>query len=400
MKGNVLTVKELNNCTGCAMCQGVCPTGAIQVSLSEQGFYEPQINNEKCVSCSLCTNVCYKCDGEYSVKEAEDYTCYSAINKDEKILKESSSGGASYQLMKECLSQGYFVVGVAYDVNTGSAVTRIARNEAELEQFKGSKYFQSYTVDAVREILSDKSEQRYAIFGTPCQIYSYSKMAELKGNREKFVFVDIFCHGCPSKNLWDKYLDFVRKENGVEDFKEISFRSKAYGWHEYCFDFKADEKSFHSSKYNDPFHEVFFSLDAMNKACYDCIARSTVEKTDIRIGDFWGKRFNEDSKGVSAVVVASEKGEKLFDAVKDKFITEKADFNEIISAQSYKKTHKYNEERREKILSMLSGEEAIEKIVNESRKGKPLAAKVKRVVKQALKHLPQPIYFKIKSIIN
>ena len=99
-------------------------------------------------------------------------------------------------------------------------------------------------------------------------------------------------------------------------------------------------------------------------------------------------------------MVASEKGEKLFDAVKDKFITEKADFNEIISAQSYKKTHKYNEERREKILSMLSGEEAIEKIVNESRKGKPLAAKVKRVVKQALKHLPQPIYFKIKSIIN
>lgn len=36
---------------------------------------------------------------------------------------------------------------------------------------------------------------------------------------------------------------------------------------------------------------ILFEMDTLNGACYDCIARSTVDKTDIRIGDEYHGRF-------------------------------------------------------------------------------------------------------------
>lgn len=396
-KRGVLGSDNLRGCTGCGVCESVCPIGAIKITENNEGFYSPVIDESKCTNCGLCKKTCYKFDEAFRIKENEDYECYSAVNKDETELSTASSGGVSVELMKAALKEGYFVVGVAYDVRTNRAVTKIAKTEDELQQFKGSKYFQSYTAEAFKDILSDKTEQKYAIFGTPCQIYALSKASEMKNIRHKFLFVDIFCHGCPSLKLWDKYLTFVKEKNHTADFSKINFRSKTHGWHEYCFDFYGKNKSFSSSKYNDPFHEMFFGLDAMNEACYDCVARSTVEKTDIRIGDFWGNRYNMNTKGVSAVVIASEKGKELFETVKPAFNIEDADFNEIITEQSYKKIHRANFKRREETLSQLQGKKSLNKIVKERRKKLSFFENLKRVIKSTLKHLPQSIYLKIKT---
>lgn len=397
VKKGVLQGDNIRECTGCGVCEAVCPLGAIKIKENTDGFYTPTVDETKCVNCAACKKTCYKFDAEYKTNGNEDFDCYSAVNKSDNELLSASSGGVSNELMKAALKDGYFVVGVAYDVKNRRAVTKIAKNENELEQFKGSKYFQSYTAEAFNEVLSDKSEQKYAIFGTPCQIYALSKTAEKNKTTHKYLFVDIFCHGCPSLKLWDKYLQFVKATKGTDEFSKINFRSKTHGWHEYCFDFYGKDKSFSSSKYNDPFHEMFFGLDAMNEACYDCVARSTVEKTDIRIGDFWGNRFNMNTKGVSAVVIASEKGEKLFETVKPAFDIEKADFNEIISEQSYKKIHKVNFKRRQETLSQLSGDEELIKIVKNRRKKLSFLENLKRKIKSTLKHLPEGVYLKIKT---
>jgi len=98
---------------------------------------------------------------------------YSNKNSDE--LKTATSGAVSAELMKECIKQGYKVLGVAYDYSKNIAITKIISSIKDIEQFKGSKYFQSFTLDAFYEALRDKSEQKYAVFGTPCQIYAISK---------------------------------------------------------------------------------------------------------------------------------------------------------------------------------------------------------------------------------
>lgn len=398
---NVTDCKTGRSCTGCSMCAVVCPQKAISINLSQDGFYLPILDADKCVNCGLCQKVCYKFDLSYQKSSNGNLpVCFSAVNKNNSELLSSSSGGVSIELMKQCLRMGYYVVGVAYDSTDNIAKTKIAMNESELEPFKGSKYFQSDTLDAFSNVIKDKTEQKYAIFGTPCQIYAFSKAAELQKSRDKYILVDIFCHGCPSLNLWKKYLEYSKEKYGESEFDEIKFRSKTHGWHKYCFDFKKQSKQYSSSKYSDPFYELFFSMDAMNEACYDCVARSSVEKADIRLGDFWGRRFDMDTKGVSAVVTQTMVGQRLFDAVKDKFYCESMNFNEIIAAQSYGKPHSVNTDDRLQTLSLLGSNLSMTNIIKKHRQLLPAKTKVKNLLKNGLKHLPAGINNTLKSVIH
>lgn len=399
MKNNNIECKEnnLRECTSCGICSSVCPTNAINMSLDSEGFYRPVVSNDLCISCGKCKRVCYKYDVEYNYSLANPLACYSAKNKDKKELIEASSGAVSIELMRTCISLGYYVVGVAYDYSSDIAITKIARTESELDQFRGSKYFQSYTQDAFANVINDKSNHKYAIFGTPCQIYAFSKVADLQNNKDKYLLVDIFCHGCPSMNLWKKYLQFQKQKCKSSHFKKIRFRSKTYGWHEFSFDFVSD-KLFRSDKFDDPFYELFFGMDIMNKACYECIPRSSIEKTDIRLGDFWGWQYDEDVEGVSAVVINSELGRNIFEKTDNKFKLKRFDFNEITEAQSYGKKHTYNLNRREFVFRMLSDETAGIKLIQKKYRSMfPKQHSVKRFAKNAVKHLPKSIYMKIRA---
>lgn len=391
LQNSIQSKKSIHDCTGCSMCMAVCPHSAIAITLNHDGFYTPAIDEDKCINCGICKKVCYKFDVEIKSKNESDAECLSAINRNEVELKMASSGAVSIELMRQCLKIGYKVVGVAYDKDSNTAISEIADIPEKLEAFRGAKYFQSDTTKAFREIANDKSEQKYAIFGTPCQIYAFKKLAEIQ-KKDNFLLIDFFCHGCPSISLWKKYLEYSKAEFGVNDFNEISFRSKTHGWHEFCFTFTQSNTQFNSSKYSDPFYELFFDMNALNKACYDCIPRGSVEATDIRIGDFWGWQYDNNSGGVSAVVLRSEKGKALFRGVRDNFECKPYSFSEVIAAQSYGKIHAYNESARSETLALLSSDLNIKKIISLCRKRKPINVRVKRVLKIVLKRLPVKIY--------
>ena len=388
---------KINDCTGCGMCAAVCPKNAINIELNKDGFYRPIVNNDLCVSCGICKKVCYCFEDDYNKGASlENVVCFSAKNKDKIELNKASSGGVSIELMRQCLEEGYKVVGVAYDYEREIAVTKIASSEDELGSFRGSKYFQSYTLEALKEIV-ENTNSKYAIFGTPCQIYAVSKFSEVKKFRNRFLLIDIFCHGCPSINLWKKYLDSYEKKCSADRFDEIRFRSKTYGWHEYCIDFVKGVNVYSSNKYNDPFFEMFYGKDIMNEACYECKARSYVCKTDIRLGDFWGWQFDLDNQGVSAVVCNTDKGKELFEKVKHKFITENFDFEEVIKDQSYGKNHLYDKHRREFLLSRLSSDNDIYRIQKQYRKKFPVIHSIKRVLKNMLKFCGRRFYLVLRQ---
>lgn len=397
MKNNILLENEYGrSCTGCSMCGAICPTEAIEIKLTNEGFYEPSVIEKKCISCGICKKNCYKFDEDIRSSEENKYIAYSAKNIEKFELETSTSGAVSIELMRQCIKQGYKVVGVAYDNEKEIAVTKIALKESELEQFKGSKYFQSYTLDAIKEIINSKD--KYAIFGTPCQIYAIRKFSELK-NRD-IIFIDLFCHGCPSINLWKKYLEYSKKKFNVDKFENIEFRSKVHGWHEFGFKFKFKNKSFKSNKINDLFYEMFFDMNSHNEACYECLMRSSFYYTDIRMGDFWGYQYDTDKEGVSAIVITSENGKRLFNDVKEKFKTKVHSIDETILAQSYGKEHSINVEKRNKTLKLLSSEDDMKKIIKIYKKDYGLRKKLKKNSKNIVKLLPKSIYFRIKKIIH
>lgn len=401
MKNNVLA-DSLNSryCTGCSVCAVSCKRQAITIELTKDGFYEPCINESLCLNCGLCKKSCYKFDNNVLYDNEKNYVVYSAIHKNSHELKSSTSGGVSAELMRECLKQGYKVLGVAYDYQKHIAVTKIVSAIEDIEQFKGSKYFQSYTLDAFYQALNDKSNQRYAAFGTPCQIYAMSKIIDLNRKKDKFILVDIFCHGCPSLNLWTKYLEYTKKSTGSTQFDRIEFRSKIQGWHEYCFSFHSGDIQYNSHKINDPFYTIFFDKNAFNQACYKCDLRSTLAYTDIRLGDFWGSQYDTNISGVSAVVLCSDKGKNLFEKVYPKFEIREHTLEETIAPQSYGKEHSCHKELRKFTLELLSSDLSLKKIMKAYRRTYSYRKKTKLAAKNAMKYLPQKMYLWIRRIAH
>jgi len=399
MKNNVCDDKGLRPCTGCGICASVCGKNAITIHLDKYGYYKPVINEDKCVECNLCKKSCYKYD-ENLIQSDKHKECYAAVNKNAKQLMASSSGGISRVLMEECIAKGYKIMGCAYDTNKNIAVSIVASTIDDLDKFYGSKYFQSLTTEGFDTVLKDKTDQKYAIFGTPCQIYGFSQTNKYKCHPDKYLLVDIFCHGCPSMMLWKSYLAYTMDITGCETYDKVTFRSKTHAWHEFCFDFFFNSKQYSSKKSKDPFYDIFFGMDMMNDACYNCNSRSTMAYGDIRLGDYWGKKYDTDTKGVSAVVLKSSKGVDFFNAIKGKLNIEKATLDNILIGQSYGKPHTYNENRRAFLLQNISEHSDLQQVYKAYMRMFPLKTRIKKQLKAIVKLCPKSVYFPIKKLMH
>lgn len=399
MKNNVCDNNSIRYCSGCGICAPVCSTKAISIEHDIDGFYKPVIDESKCVECGMCKKSCYRYDENFTMSD-DVLTCYAAYNLDVDQLASSSSGGISRLLMEESIARGYKVIGCAYDLKSNKAKSVVVSTIEELDLFYGSKYFQSYTVDGFEEILKDRNEQKYAIFGTPCQIYVFSQTGKYKRTPEKYLLVDIFCHGCPTVKLWEAYRKHTEKLTKSSSFDKIAFRSKTYGWHEYSIDFFTKSKKHSSKKIFDSFFDLLFGGDVMNMACYDCKARSTMAYADIRIGDYWGTKYELNTKGVSAIIVKSTLGNDFIEVIKDKMTVEPADFQNIISAQSYGKTVKYSETRRSFLLKELEGEPPMDKLNKKYRKLFPAKRRIKVTLKAMVRMLPPVLFFPIRKMLH
>ena len=401
MKNNINIGPFFQPCTSCQICAAVCPKGAITIIENEEGFYRPVVDEEKCIDCGICRRYCYKCRKFENKKELRHMNVMAVQAKDKYVLQESTSGGIAGILADYLFEQGYHVVGVGYDYYRDRAITERADTKDKLIEFRGSKYMQSYTEKAFKEIVQS-NEERYAVFGTPCQIFALGEWAEATGNRERFLFVDIFCHGCSSLLLWDKYVQSYKNEMQTDRFDKIVFRSKAYGWHEYAHIFQKENKRTISNKtINDPFFVIFFDNHILNEACYECRLRSDFFHTDMRLGDFWGRRYDTNTDGISAVVICSSKAEEVFNGIRTQLkCKNNTSFEEIAKAQSYGKNYSMNLGMRKKTFLIIKNSEDIDTAFRNYLKEYSGKQKVKRMLKKAIYCLPASVRMKIKKLYH
>lgn len=396
---NISDSKEiLHNCSGCQICAAVCSYNAITIALDEEGFYKPQIQANKCKQCGYCLKSCYKYDKNLQmILEEKNIRAYAAYTKDNELLLKSTSGGVSSQLLKACLDKGYKAVGVSYDYDNNIAISEIIDDYQLSDKFRGSKYMPAYTEKAFRQIIN--SNEKYAVFGTACQIYALNKWAVNVGRRDQFIFIDLFCHGYPSLNLWKKYSEYIKEKLRVSKFDKIEFRSKKYGWHEYCTSFYKGNVVFSSEKNMDPFFTLFFDNQLLGQSCYDCLLRSTLNYTDIRLGDFWGDDYDTNSQGVSALVVCTRQGQKLLEQIKHLLVLKEKTLKCVIKAQPYGKEYKYNPEIRNKLIRLLSSQTDMHAIFIEYLNAYPIKKKIYLISKNMIYLLPKPLRYRIKKFI-
>ncbi len=402
---NILDKSAKRECTSCQLCATMCAREAIKIELNEDGFYRPVVDADKCTDCGLCIKVCYKFDEDVQIttdKQLSETDFYSAWSNDDAIVKDTTSGGIGDLLAHELLKEGYKVVGCVYNDEKARAEHRIATKEEELIPFRGSKYIQSYNFDALKEVVKNCRQEKYAVFGTPCQIYALSKIADMKKVRDQFVFVDFYCHGCPSLHVWTKYQNYIKKSKNLDHFDRVDFRSKAAGWGAFYVVVVVDGNPVFKSKKNlSGFYELFFCDQVLNDGCNECQLRGTLEYTDIRMGDFWGKKFLDNTRGVSGISVVTEKGREVFEAVmKQDMTAQVCDYKEFLPYQSYGKFHHPRPAARKAILESLHDpKQDVWDAVRALHTNQPLKVKLVRYTKNMLAIFPLKVTNLIKKYV-
>lgn len=302
------------NCTGCTACYSICPQKAIQMVADSEGFKFPQIDAQKCTNCGLCDKVCIPSSG--CVVQPFEVKAYGVKNKNLDERKQSQSGGAFYVLAKHILSKGGVVYGSLMD--SGFTVRHArASTEEEAKAFRGSKYVQS---DLGNTFSSVKEDLRLGIpvlfSGTPCQVAGLK--AFLRKDYDNLLLVDLICHGVPSPKVWADYIEWQQGRN-KKTITGAEFRDRSLTWGKSAeaIYVKGKKKTF------DIYGRLFYSRNTHRKSCYTCPFTTTEKISDITIGDYWGieniKPEFRDAYGVSAVLVNTRAGQRIWDEVSENF---------------------------------------------------------------------------------
>ncbi len=315
-----------NNCYGCGSCVQVCPTNAIDLKVDKEGFWYPEINQDKCTDCGLCRKACPIFRSVEAPSEPYPQV-YAIWNKNEDIRKSSTSGGVFSALSGEILSQGGVVFGVAFNDKI-EAVHRGVESMDQLRRLQGSKYTQSSIGNTYKEIRTLLKEGRKVLFsGTPCQVsglYSF-----LGRDNDNLYTCDCVCHGVPSPGVFELYKTHLEKVNNSE-IQRFQFRNKSTGWKNYNVTVGYKNGQQVSTNFvEDPFMRGFISNMYLRPSCHSCKYASVQRQSDITLADFWGvDKFNpqlDDDKGTSLILSNSQRGEELLKACRDKLVIHQAD---------------------------------------------------------------------------
>lgn len=306
-------------CCGCGSCKSVCPADAIEVKMNKDGFFSAFIDNGKCISCGKCITVCPYASNDFS-KHITQGAIYSFKSKSPDVLLKSSSGGAAFHISQIMQRKGYSVVACTYDVEKQKArhIVVDPTEKDRLSRLQGSKYMQSEFAPVAEQIYRDR-EKKYLIIGTPCQIAGVRNSLK---DRSNVIYADLICHGVPSYHLFTKYREYLhrRKRINPADF-DIVFRDKRFGWREiyiYTHDFK-NENIAHQNK--DLYFLSFVHGFCYSHSCYECPWRDK-SAADLRLGDYWHKKFEKDKTGVSEVIAMTESGRKIIEEMQEEGVAD------------------------------------------------------------------------------
>jgi len=331
-----------SNCTGCGACYSICPTGCISMEPDDEGFLYPIIADEK-----KCTK-CHKCEGRCpAIAQGpirKPLNVYAAKNTNEEIRLQSSSGGMFSLFAEHIVQEGGIVFGARFN-SAWEVIHGYAETIEDLLPFRGSKYAQSITGDTYKQVeYFLKNGKKVLYSGTPCQIAGLKTY--LRKDYDSLLTIDVVCHGVPSPLVWKKYLNEIMDETTValknvneNIIADINFRDKVKGWYiftfviSFIFDkispekekmtnnfFISDDKKmllFMENAKKNSYMKGFLRDLYLRPSCYKCHARSLKSGSDITLADYWGIRnvlpeFDDD-KGVSMVMVNTEKGKQIYE---------------------------------------------------------------------------------------
>lgn len=312
-----------NECTGCGICESVCPTNAINFEKNKEGFLYPKVDINKCVNCDLCNKIC-----PALVKKINHNVNGFALQlKDTNLIKNTASGGAFAGIAKTILEKGGLVYGVA-NINNHLQYTKIEKLN-DLNIILGSKYYQcDIETEKYKEIEKNSKNRIILVSGTPCQISAFKN--DIKINHDNLFTFEILCQGVPSSKVINAFNDEKERKKGKKISKHI-FRSKdKYVGRNYLnkYEYEDGEIEYYEGE-TDPLSLSFQRQIFLRTSCYKCKYTNEERVADFTGGDLWkydlsNKNINFNN-GVSVLLCNNLRALKFFENCKE-FEFEKIDY--------------------------------------------------------------------------
>ena len=127
------------------------------------------------------------------------------------------------------------------------------------------------------------------------------------------------------------------------------------------------------------FYKIFFDDMMLNKSCYNCNVRKEYSYADIRLGDFWGRKYYNKQDGVSAILVFSERGKNLLKQSNINIIEE---FHNVEECLNYQSTQDYkNIELNNKYINKVKDYTLLSKLIKDYRSDFNLNKRIKLYIK-------------------
>ena len=306
----MIKIFDKHDCCGCNACVQKCPKQCISMCEDEEGFLYPQADSSLCIDCQLCEKVCPFLNQK---PRQEPIECYAAINKNEHIRKQSSSGGIFSAIAESVIAEGGVVFGARFNENW-QVVHTCVETSNELVAFRGSKYVQSKIGDTFKQAEVFLKKGRKVLFsGTPCQISGLHHFLRITYNN--LLTVEVVCHGVPSPKIWREYLHSLQFSN----IGTISHKDKSFGWRSYSLTIKDNnENIILTEKAGNNKYLMAFGLNlTLRPSCFNCPAKEGRSKADITLADYWGVEKllpqMDDNKGTSFICVNTEQGRTIIE---------------------------------------------------------------------------------------
>ena len=341
-------------CTGCKMCADICPKNAISFVADDQGFWYPKVS-DACVQCGLCVKKCPSLNEH--LPNLENPTVYALWSNNDNTRITSTSGGAFWEIASKFLETGGVVVGSRYGSDWRSAEHIIVRNQDELLQIKGSKYFQSDTAGIYRQVKKALQDGNKVLFcGTPCQIAAVKSF--LGNDYTELYCMDFICRSINSPKAFKAYIDELEHQYNSK-VVEVQLKNKKSGWQSLAsrVRFENGEESIRD-KNEDWWVKGFIFNDLYTReSCFHCQYKVLPRlNADLTIGDFWGIKNQTQQDmfaGISVMLINTPKGKQLFDSSKDAFTYQQHRLDEVLPGNPALLKNPVRSEKQEQFFTLL-----------------------------------------------
>lgn len=381
------------NCTGCGTCELICPIKCIKMQSNTEGFFYPIVNELSCIQCKKCERVCPVLNKMCVVEKTY---AYAAKHRMLTTRMQSSSGGVFASLAKFVIAQNGYVCAAIYNMDFEVAHV-VSGENSQIEKMQGAKYVQSKSWHCFTKLKEYLQSEKWVLFvGTPCQVAGFK--AYLGREYEKLITVDMICHGVPSEKVWKAYLN-QRKKIDVKkgELQKINLRSKKSGWSRYRYSVEflySDGYVYNKVQNEDLYMKGFVENLFLRKSCAACEFKGIERISDITLGDYWGvwNQYPEfdDNRGVSLVLVHSEKGRTIWNNIKCELEYRDVPLEEAISENPSAVKSSVEHYRREEFFEKLEYTKNVQELIAHcldplENKNEAMQKKVKRFLKRLRK---------------